>query len=61
MEEKIRFRDHCKNECYQGEPKLFAKDMWYHGYEKIAVVPNVNVEYSSEATEKIKVLKVYTS
>ena len=61
MEGKIRFRDHYANECYQGEPKLFAKDMWYHGYGKIAVVPSVNVEYSDEASKKIKALKGYTS
>jgi alpha-1,3-mannosyltransferase len=61
MEGKIQFRDHHENECYQGEPKLFAKDMWYHGYGKIAVVPSVNVEYSDEAAKKIKALKGYTS
>ncbi|RAR16233.1 glycosyltransferase family 69 protein [Stemphylium lycopersici] len=57
MEKKIKFRAHNDGECYQGEPKLFAKDMWFHGYGKIAVVPSVNVEYSDDAAKKIKTLK----
>ncbi|CAN9142979.1 unnamed protein product [Alternaria alternata] len=61
MEKKIRFRAHKKDECFQGEPKLFAKDMWFNGYGKIAVVPSVNVEYSDEAAKKIKTLKGYPS
>jgi alpha-1,3-mannosyltransferase len=59
--EKIRFRHHREKECYQGEPKLFCKDMWYHGYGKIAVVPSVNLEYSNEAGQKIKALKGYAT
>ncbi|KAF2710086.1 glycosyltransferase family 69 protein [Pleomassaria siparia CBS 279.74] len=54
-------RDHGEDECYQGEPKLFAKDMWYHGHGRIAIVPSVNVEYSNEASTKIKALKGYVS
>jgi len=61
MEKKIRFRAHKEDECFQGEPKLFAKDMWFNGYGKIAVVPSVNVEYSDEAAKKIKALKGYPS
>ncbi|KAF2197735.1 hypothetical protein GQ43DRAFT_475184 [Delitschia confertaspora ATCC 74209] len=61
MEGKIKFRGHYEGECFQGEPKLFAKDMWYHGYGKIAVVPSVNVEYNNEAGKRIKTLKGYTS
>jgi alpha-1,3-mannosyltransferase len=61
MENKIEFRAHKEGECFQGEPKLFAKDMWFHGYGKIAVVPSVNVEYSDDAAKKIKTLKGYTS
>jgi alpha-1,3-mannosyltransferase len=61
MDKKIKFRAHREGECFQGEPKLFAKDMWFHGYGKIAVVPSVNVEYSDEAAEKIKALKGYAS
>lgn len=61
MEKKIKFRAHKEDECFQGEPKLFAKDMWFHGYGKIAVVPSVNVEYSDDAAKKIKALKGYVS
>lgn len=61
LEHKIKFRGHYENECFQGEPKLFAKDMWYHGYGKIAVVPSVNLEYSNEAATQIKDLKGYVS
>ncbi|KAF2875809.1 cryptococcal mannosyltransferase 1-domain-containing protein [Massariosphaeria phaeospora] len=61
MDAKIKFRAHYEDECMQGEPKLFAKDLWWHGYGKIAVVPSVNVEYSDEAAKKIKELKGYVS
>ncbi|EFQ89189.1 hypothetical protein P3342_010335 [Pyrenophora teres f. teres] len=61
MKRKIAFRAHKEGECFQGEPKLFAKDMWFHGYGKIAVVPSVNVEYSDAAAKKIKALKGYAS
>jgi alpha-1,3-mannosyltransferase len=57
----IKFRARGPGECFQGEPKLFAKDMWANGYGKIAVVPSVNVEYSDEAAKKIKALKGYTA
>ncbi|KAF2258301.1 hypothetical protein CC78DRAFT_587302 [Lojkania enalia] len=61
MNGQIKFRGPNNNECYQGEPRLFAKDMWYHGFGKIAVIPSVNVEYSDKASKKIKALKGYTS
>lgn len=61
MKKEIKFREHYKNECFQGEPKLFCKDMWHHGYGKIAVIPSVNVEYSDDAAKRIKALKGYTS
>lgn len=35
--------------------------MWLLGYGKLAVVPSVNLEYSSEAEKKIKSLKGYVS
>ncbi|KAK2628501.1 hypothetical protein QTJ16_001604 [Diplocarpon rosae] len=54
---KIQFRRSHENECYQGEPRLFCKDMWFHGFGKIAVVPTVNIEYSDEGAKKIKSLK----
>jgi len=61
LEGFIKFRARGPGECFQGEPKLFAKDMWAKGYGKIAVVPSVNVEYSDEATKGIKTLKGYVS
>lgn len=39
LDGRIRFRARGPGECYQGEPKLFAKDMWAKGYGRIAVVP----------------------
>lgn len=61
MQKKVAFRAHKDGECIQGESKLFAKDMWFHGYGKIAVVPSVNVGYSDDAAKKIKELKGYAS
>lgn len=57
----IRFRGPSEGECKQGEPQLFCKDMWFHGYGKIAVVPTVNFEYSDDKARQIKELKGYTS
>ena len=59
LDGRIKFRAHGPGECFQGEPKLFAKDMWANGFGKIAVVPSVNVEYSNEAAKKIKAFKGY--
>lgn len=59
--EKVKFRSPYRNECFQGEPSLFCKDMWHYGYGKIAVVPSVNLEYSDEAAKRIKDLKKYVS
>ncbi|KAF2801754.1 alpha-1,3-mannosyltransferase CMT1 [Mytilinidion resinicola] len=60
-EKNVRFRVSYEGECFQGEPKLFCKDMWYHGYGKIAVIPSVNVEYSDAMAKRIKELKGYVS
>ncbi|KAL1887535.1 hypothetical protein Sste5346_010146 [Sporothrix stenoceras] len=57
----VRFRGPHDGECKQGEPQLFCKDLWFHGYGKIAVVPSVNLEYSDANAQKIKDLKGYTS
>jgi alpha-1,3-mannosyltransferase len=54
MDKVIKFRNVYKEECHQGEPKLLAKDFWWHGYGKIAVVPSVNVEYSDDAAGRVK-------
>lgn len=61
LKQTIKFRGPIEKECYQGEPKLFCKDMWYHGYGRIAVVPSVNIEYSDDGARKIKALKGYAS
>ncbi|KAI9733145.1 MAG: hypothetical protein M1834_003692 [Cirrosporium novae-zelandiae] len=61
IDKKVRFRGPYDEECYQGEPRLFCKDIWYHGYRKIAVVPSINLEYSDEAAGKIKSAKGYVS
>ncbi|KAF3050528.1 hypothetical protein E8E11_009459 [Didymella keratinophila] len=61
LDGRIKFRGHGPGECFQGEPKLFAKDLWTNGYGKIAVVPSVNVEYSDENAKRIKALKGYVA
>ncbi|KAL7962620.1 alpha-1,3-mannosyltransferase CMT1 [Trichoderma compactum] len=61
--EGLRFRtNHDKaGECFQGEPVLFCKDMWWRGYGKIAVVPSVNLEYGITDGRKLKKLKGFVS
>lgn len=61
MDRTIAFRAHREGECLQGEPQLLFKDMWFHGYGKIAVVPAVNLEYSNEDGKRIKEAKGYVS
>jgi alpha-1,3-mannosyltransferase len=61
VEKQIAFRSSREGECFQGEPQLFCKDMWFHGYGKIAVVPSVNLEYSDEKGRQIKEDKGYTA
>jgi len=61
IEQQVAFRSHNDLECFQGEPKLFCKDMWKAGYGKIAVVPSINLEYSDEAGRQIKEAKGYVS
>ncbi|EGR46658.1 uncharacterized protein TRIREDRAFT_65817, partial [Trichoderma reesei QM6a] len=61
--EGLRFRTnhHKAGECFQGEPVLFCKDMWWRGYGKIAVVPSVNLEYTNKNGKRIKELKGFVS
>ncbi|KAL9037936.1 MAG: hypothetical protein Q9214_005484 [Letrouitia sp. 1 TL-2023] len=61
LDRRIQFRSATENECAQGEPKSFCKDLWMLGYGKIAVVPSVNLEYSDEGGKKIKAAKGYVS
>ncbi|KAH9907403.1 glycosyltransferase family 69 protein [Xylariomycetidae sp. FL2044] len=60
---QVAFRPSKQNEgeCHQGEPELFCKDMWFHGYGKIAVVPSISLEYSDEKGKLVKGLKGFTS
>ncbi|GFP59389.1 hypothetical protein ACSS6W_010706 [Trichoderma asperelloides] len=61
--EGLHFRTnyHKTGECFQGEPVLFCKDMWWRGYGKIAVVPSVNLEYTDKNGKRIKEDKGYVS
>ncbi|KAL2198259.1 glycosyltransferase family 69 protein [Corynascus similis CBS 632.67] len=61
VRKSLRFRWPREGECFQGEPQLFCKDLWYYGYGKIAVVPAVNLEYTNDKGRKIKQEKGYTS
>lgn len=64
MKGEIKFRSVGRwegKECYQSEPNFFAKDMWYHGHGKIAVVPTVNVAYSDEDAKRLRKSKGYVS
>ncbi|POR30951.1 Alpha-1,3-mannosyltransferase CMT1 [Tolypocladium paradoxum] len=61
--ENILFRgpNQEAGECHQGEPQLFCKDLWFHGFGKIAVVPTVNLEYSIEKGKLIKEAKGFVT
>ena len=48
MDGKIRFRGlegYDNKECFQGEPNLLAKDLWYHGYGRIQTLPAITTAY----------------
>ncbi|KAK0750521.1 cryptococcal mannosyltransferase 1-domain-containing protein [Schizothecium vesticola] len=59
----VRFRAprEDRGECFQGEPQLFCKDLWFGGWGRVAVVPSVNIEYGDEKGRLIKEGKGYTS
>lgn len=59
--EGLRFRAAKEGECYQGEPQIFCKEMWYKGFGKIAVVPSVNYEYTIDMGRKINKWKGFVS
>lgn len=64
MEKKIKFRStdgQHGHECYQSEPNLFAKDLWYHGFGKIAVAPTINVAYSTDEAREVRKKHGYVS
>ncbi|KAL1603778.1 hypothetical protein SLS60_005368 [Paraconiothyrium brasiliense] len=39
-------REKVNEECYQGEPNLLTKDMWYLGYNRIATLPTITTAYN---------------
>lgn len=54
-EKGMRFRKNIhQHETFQGEVSVFAKDMWNLGYNKICVVPTVNVAYDDEKGKMIR-------
>lgn len=63
LRKTVRFRaaNVTAGECEQGEPQVFCKDLWFHGYRKIAVIPSINLEYSVEKGKMIKEAKGFTS
>jgi alpha-1,3-mannosyltransferase len=61
LRDEIKFRASYKDECFQGEPQLFCKDLWALGYSRIAVVPSVNLQYTDETGQRIKEKKGYVS
>ncbi|ROV91663.1 hypothetical protein VMCG_09266 [Cytospora schulzeri] len=54
LDGRVDFRRVGGGECFQGEPQLLCKDMWFNGYGRIAVVPSVNLEYSDERGRWVK-------
>lgn len=54
LHNEVDFRRNRDGECFQGEPLLFCKDLWFAGYQRIAVVPSVNLEYGAERGAWIK-------
>ncbi|KAM7199872.1 cryptococcal mannosyltransferase 1 domain containing protein [Naviculisporaceae sp. PSN 640] len=58
---EVRFRWPMEPECFQGEPQLFCKDLWWNGFGRIAVVPSVNLGYTDVAGRRIKREKGYVS
>ncbi len=48
MDGMLHFRTEVGSECHLGEPVHLAKDLWRLGYGRIALIPSVNVGYSTE-------------
>jgi alpha-1,3-mannosyltransferase len=55
----MAFRRNYEDECYQGEPTLWCKDLWLNGLGKIAVVPSVHLGYNDREGDAIKEAKGY--
>src|SRR5579871_1428608 len=56
-----KFRTHSNEECFQGEPKLFCKDLWYHCYGRIDLFRASTSNTTMMLRKKIKALKGYVS
>lgn len=56
MKGTIRFRgvEYDQKECFQGEPTLLAKDLWFNGYRRTAVVPTINTAYYYDHLELVR-------
>ncbi|KAK3208220.1 hypothetical protein GRF29_96g1791795 [Pseudopithomyces chartarum] len=56
MKGTIRFRgvEYDEDECFQGEPTLLAKDLWFNGYQRTAVVPTINTAYYYDHLEVVR-------
>lgn len=61
VKNEVAFRSSRGLECFQGEPQVFCKDLWYKGYGKIMVVPSVNLEYTDPLGRQTKKEKGYVS
>lgn len=63
VEGRVAFRSvfEDRGECFQAEPELFCKDLWFQGHGKIAVFPSVNVAYSNEDGAMVKHKKGYAA
>ncbi|KAK4119852.1 glycosyltransferase family 69 protein [Parathielavia appendiculata] len=59
---EVSFRASKPGECYQGEPELLCKDLWWIGQGRIAVVPGVNFGYNDGTWGRwIKEVRGYVS
>jgi alpha-1,3-mannosyltransferase len=61
LEREIAFRMHYEDECLQGEPQLFCKDMWFKGWGRIAAIPNVAVAYDDHQAGHVKIQKGFAA
>lgn len=61
MDGSVKFRGPVEGKCFQGEPQLFASDMWAAGYGKIAVVPSISLAYDDQRGQEIKEMKGWAS
>lgn len=57
----VRFRWLIKDKCFQGQPQLFCKDIWWNGFGRLAVVPSVNLGYTNAARRRVKKQKGYVT